>query len=191
MNCNEVRTLIDEYAAGALGTDPARAVRAHLAECPRCREALREEEHLRRALAGLPAVAAPDDFEDRLRRRLSGVMPAAVPASPDRTALPWRTALLVAASLLLAIGLFWMIRPAGLPSGSGVPAVAERSGAAAPGEMVIPLPVDARNSAAGDSVRFVTKDVGTGNDMYVEMPARYNVSDLRQMDSYYLQEVSH
>lgn len=191
MNCTDVQTLIDEYAAGALGAETARAVRDHLAGCPRCREALRQEELFRKAVAGLPAVAAPDDFEDRLRQRLFHGSPAVFPIPPARTAQPWKKALLVAASLLLAIGLFWMFRPAGSPSGGDARAVAERTGTGALDEMVIPLPMDTRESSAPDRVRFVTKEVGTGNDMYVEMPARYSVSDLRQMDSYYLQEVSH
>lgn len=191
MNCTDVQPLIDDYAAGALGAESARGVRAHLAGCPRCREALREEELFRQAVSGLPAVSAPDDFEDRLRQRLIHGAPAAFPAPPARAAVPWMRALLVAASLLLAIGLVWMFRPAVTPPDGGVSTVAERSGAVTPSEIVIPLPAAAKDPAAGDPVRFVTKEVGTGNDMYVEMPARYNVSDLRQMDSYYLQEVSH
>ena len=191
MNCTDIQTLIDDYAAGALGADSARDVRSHLANCPRCREFLREEELFHGAVAGLPAISAPDDFEDRLRQRLFHGTPAAFPSVLPKAAVPWKKALLIAASLLVAIGLFWMFRPAGSPSDTSLPTLAEQSGAPTPAELVIPLPAGAKDPAAGDRVRFVTKDLGTGNDMYVEMPARYNVSDLRQMDSYYLQEVSH
>jgi anti-sigma factor RsiW len=188
MNCQDVQYRIDDYAADRLEDATRRSIRIHLESCALCRDFLREEDAFRRMVAELPSATAPADFDERLRKAL---FRAPSRQSTPVVVFPWTRALLTAASLLLAVTLFWVAWPTLNPPSPGAAGPVARNGHPASDELVIPLPAGSQEGARQERVRFVTKDLNTGGDMYVEMPARYSLNDFQQMESYYLQEVSH
>lgn len=73
MNCEEIRTHIDDYLDGTLSPEAEQALREHVTACPECATALAEERELRRALRELPVPAPTTDLvagaRERARRR--------------------------------------------------------------------------------------------------------------------------
>lgn len=124
MNCDQVRELLEAYAAGAL--DPAQhaTVEQHLARCAECRRLADEYAAIVSALPGALSAASPRRPPAPLRARLldSVRASAARPASPDgkpgRVPAPTpsrrspsgrrpRTLGGLALSILLALALAW------------------------------------------------------------------------------------
>lgn len=185
MNCQRVRILYDDYRDGSLPEDLHHAIAGHLGQCGPCREFFRFQEDLKLALSGLPAFPAPADFENRLKARLHVRNSEIVSFRPKSI----RPLIWIAASLFLAIGLLlvvWRASSAIRTSEPGRPMLVE-SGFKP--EVDIPLPVDMTGQPK--TIRFLSKDDQSGRDIMVEMPAAYTVQDFRQMEAYYLQEVSH
>lgn len=69
VSCPEVEDL-EELARGGLSEEAATRVRAHLAECDRCRRRQAEAAALRRILAELPEPPAPADLAEGMLRRV-------------------------------------------------------------------------------------------------------------------------
>lgn len=68
------RTTIDLFAAfvdGALSTEEEQALRAHMADCPRCVEFLESYRGTSRVLRDATAAEMPPEVEDRLLRFLA------------------------------------------------------------------------------------------------------------------------
>ncbi|MBN1672958.1 MAG: von Willebrand factor type A domain-containing protein [Kiritimatiellae bacterium] len=99
MNCDETQEQLTSYLLGDLTEAQAAQVRAHLAECERCRAATAETEStlnlLKAALAG--TSNAPQELLDRQRMRIL--------ASRERRALRWYGHKLgMAAAFLICLG---------------------------------------------------------------------------------------
>jgi hypothetical protein len=186
MKCELYRTLYDEYRAGTLGAAAHESVRRHLGACLPCRQFFQEAEGLGRLAAGLPALAAPDDFERRVRQRLA--LDSAGRPHPPR--LRWHLGVALAASLLLALGIWLGMQFQQGQPGGPAPDRLSRQAPPAPAEMVIPVEV-AGPAEAADQIRFVTRDPATGREVLVEMPATYTIQDLSALEGPYLMEVSH
>jgi ferric-dicitrate binding protein FerR (iron transport regulator) len=117
LTCPEVKELIDLHAAGACDAATDAAMRRHLATCPDCACARREAERLQALLDS--HYRTPDALE-RLHRRLDA---EARPRRERARRLPLqRRAAVLAAVVLLTVGLTWLMRPFGerLPSDEAV-----------------------------------------------------------------------
>jgi anti-sigma factor RsiW len=112
MRCNTCRKLRILYEEGALAAPQRAAVQKHLARCPRCREAFREEQGLR-ALLGVAAAAGPrHDLWPAVAARIRGRQPRPEPLA----ARVWRPAAVlatVAAAAGLTVALLGRPQPAG------------------------------------------------------------------------------
>ncbi len=84
MNCDTIRSLLDDYAARRAAPIQQDAVARHLRECPACREALEEARLLQQRLRELPVPPPRPGFEERafarLERPARRPRPAAFPA---------------------------------------------------------------------------------------------------------------
>jgi hypothetical protein len=92
------------------------SMRDHLANCPRCKAHKRRLRNLDRALRRLPPPAAHPQAVERLLQHLEQAPapePAPLPKSSRRQPLPvnWRLVGRVAAVLLLALGVGWLLLP--------------------------------------------------------------------------------
>jgi len=108
ISCDDARPLVPSYLDGELSEAQASPLRAHLLDCPRCRESAKEEKSLKRWFA-VPAepVPVPAGFAVRVSRRAYAgdpglILPEPPPAvgRPRRTLLPF---LLVASAVAAAV----------------------------------------------------------------------------------------
>ncbi len=130
MSCQNALSLVPSYLDGELSEEQAAPLRAHLLDCPGCREAVKRDGALKRWFAeGLDErVEVPDGFAARVARRAfagdPGVLvpqPAAQPVPSAGVLLPFVLKLAaVAAGLLFVFSIG--IRMTSLPSGSGLDA---------------------------------------------------------------------
>ncbi|HRV08224.1 MAG TPA: zf-HC2 domain-containing protein [Acidobacteriota bacterium] len=72
MNCARFETLLSDYLEERLDATVRRAVEAHLADCPRCGELLRDVGELVTQLRELPEVEAPESLTEAILMRTSG-----------------------------------------------------------------------------------------------------------------------
>lgn len=99
---HDVEALIPAYAIGALDSEEARQVEAHLARCATCRALLAQYNQLAEdMLYAVPPVPVPDQVEAALRRELD--TSPEKPAARPRAAFPFPrlAAYLAAAAVLL------------------------------------------------------------------------------------------
>lgn len=82
MNCEMLQSRLSAYLDGELSGRDMMAIRSHIHLCPECAGILEIERLTKEALAGVPAVEPPADFEERL---VSAVM-----AAPVRANRTWR-----------------------------------------------------------------------------------------------------
>jgi len=102
MTCDEAETLIHALIDGELDAGHAREVEAHVAECPRCANALAAYRRMSQAIADADLrYAAPES----LRRRIFAPAPKAPAGPPTRRAVVRGFALGSAVSALAATGL--------------------------------------------------------------------------------------
>jgi hypothetical protein len=85
---------LELYALGALRSDEADRVAAHLATCPPCRHELADIAMVVSALPDMvPLREPPADLRSRILAAAAGVVPAAPPGRPGPAAwTPWRVA---------------------------------------------------------------------------------------------------
>jgi hypothetical protein len=101
MNCDDVRSLAAELAAGVLSGEERAAALAHVAECPACREEVASlAERVDGVLLLAPGVEPPAGFESRVIGALGGVPGRGRGLSRGRPLL----ALAAAAVLVLLLG---------------------------------------------------------------------------------------
>jgi anti-sigma factor RsiW len=107
MTCDDVADAIDLIAAGELTPDAA--VSAHLTTCASCARSLEAARRLERLLRARPAPAAPAQFTSRLMGRIRR-------ASWRREQIvDWIfNGAMIAAALLVAVGLWTALRQTGL-----------------------------------------------------------------------------
>ena len=107
MTCDLVQDLIDPLAAGDIAADPE--VAAHLSTCASCARSLDTARHLEGLLRTRPAASAPSQFTSRLMSRIRR-------ASWRREQIvDWIfNGAMIAAALLVAIGLWIAVRQSGL-----------------------------------------------------------------------------
>lgn len=185
MNCTEARSLYDDDKDGRLDAGTAGRLTAHLSHCPACAHEFRDRDALGALCRQLPRAEAPAGFESLLRARLSAPGPQG-----RRKTVSWRQGILVAASALLAMGLgftFNLWRPAAPRSA----VVLQPAPGPSPREFVVPVLAPGHSPADPGTIRFVTKDRQTGDDIYVELPASYTPKDMKAIESRYLTEVSY
>ena len=102
-DCTHVQARLEDLLDGYLSADAAGPVRAHLATCAACAQALRELEALQTALRELPAPALRAGFADAALAAATGragshagdpaghhTAPVRTPRAPRRRATSWR-----------------------------------------------------------------------------------------------------
>jgi anti-sigma factor RsiW len=82
MNCEMLQSRLSAYLDGELSGRDMLAIRSHLHQCPECANILEIERLTKEALAGIPTLEPPADFEERLV--------AKVMASPVRATRAWQ-----------------------------------------------------------------------------------------------------
>jgi anti-sigma factor (TIGR02949 family) len=111
MNCEQCRTLLLAYADGELDAVQARELEAHLADCPACAASLKAQRALSEAVrTHAPYHRAPETLRVRLQESLQSPASGSREAKshePRRQASRW--ALPLAASILVAIGTYWLL----------------------------------------------------------------------------------
>ncbi len=128
MSCQNARTLVASYTDGELSEAQAGPLRAHLLDCPSCREAVKREVALKRwfEAARAETVEVPAGFAARVARRAFAGDPGFLtPAQPSPSGagslLSFVLALsAVAAAVLLAFSI--VIQRRSLPRGEGLDA---------------------------------------------------------------------
>lgn len=133
MNCLELREILSLYADGVLNEAENAACEKHLAECPLCRQELDNILQISRLLQEMPEIPLPENFQQELHQKLlkeahldfntSNAVPLSIPKKKKKPSYRWLGGVL-AASLLLAIGIGSMAINADLP---GTDAVANNS----------------------------------------------------------------
>lgn len=101
MNCEKVSGQFSAYLDGQLAAAEREAVRAHLAECARCRDELDALARTVYAVADLPRLRAPSELRDQVMARLDGVAPAE--ARPPRWRVYWGAAAAVAFAVAIML----------------------------------------------------------------------------------------
>lgn len=70
MECAKARTLMSEYIDGSADTQTTKALKAHLAECEKCKKTFFSLRTLVKELGSLEAAKAPENFLDRLHEEM-------------------------------------------------------------------------------------------------------------------------
>jgi anti-sigma factor RsiW len=70
MNCFKINDIYD-YIEGSLSSERREELERHLSVCPRCRRAVEDRKLIAGAAFGLPPLAIPDDFTDRVMARIA------------------------------------------------------------------------------------------------------------------------
>ena len=100
MECEVCRRLLPAYGDNELSVESALDVEGHVRTCPRCRAALDRLRTFSQSVGGLyPRAPLPSGLEDRVRR--------AVRAAPGSRF--WLNGWALAASVLLVLGVAWML----------------------------------------------------------------------------------
>src|SRR5262245_55377534 len=84
MNKAHVTHLLSEYLEGGMSNPGASKVKAHLAFCNACRQALAETERNIETLKKTPAVRPPEDLEARIIERVHKELNHKMEAALDR-----------------------------------------------------------------------------------------------------------
>jgi anti-sigma factor RsiW len=126
--CEAARALVPSYLDGELSEAQASPLRAHLLDCPACRETAKEGKALSRwFVAESEVVTVPAGFAARVARRAFAgdpglLVPEPPPLAPRRALLPFLlAATAVAAAALLALAL--ALKRESLPRASGLDAL--------------------------------------------------------------------
>jgi anti-sigma factor RsiW len=98
MNCFKINDIYD-YIEGSLSPEHQEELERHLSVCPRCRRAVEDRKLIAGAAFGLPPLAVPDDFTDRVMARIA----------PAKVKHPAWLIILASASSLLALTAMVMI----------------------------------------------------------------------------------
>jgi anti-sigma factor RsiW len=102
MDCQAARDLLEDYRRGTLAPDRARAVEAHLDQCPACRALRAEADAIAALLRTLPRTPAPA----ALARQVRALGPQR-PRSAGRRAWAWAAAIAaLAVAAVLASGVW-------------------------------------------------------------------------------------
>ena len=127
ISCDAARPLVPPYLDGELSEVQASPLRAHLLDCPSCREGAKEGKALARWFVAEPgAVAIPAGFAARVARRAFAgdpglLVPEPPPVAARRPLLPFLlVATAVAAAALLALAL--ALQRESLPRAAGLDA---------------------------------------------------------------------
>ena len=70
MNCFKINDIYD-YIEGSLSPERREELERHLSGCPRCRRAVEDRKLIAGAASGLPPIAVPDDFTQRVMARIT------------------------------------------------------------------------------------------------------------------------
>lgn len=112
ITCDAARSLVPPYLDGELSEAQASPLRAHLLDCPACRETAKEGKALERWFVAEPlAVGAPAGFAVRVARRAFAgdpglLVPEPPLVQPRRSLLPFLlVASAVAAAILLVLAI--------------------------------------------------------------------------------------
>ena len=135
--CDDARSLVPSYLDGELSETQASALRAHLMDCPACREVAKEGRVLERWFEALrtqgsrETTTVPEGFSARVARRAFAGDPGLL-IPEERPALPARPAhlrFLLIASSVAAVVLFVLalaIQRESLPRTNGLQAQEDR-----------------------------------------------------------------
>jgi anti-sigma factor RsiW len=137
MDCEACRRLLPAYGDNELSVESALEVERHIRACLQCRAVLERQRRFSQTLGRLyPRAALPSGLEDRIRR--------AVRAAPG--ARFWLNGLALAASLLLALGVAWLLsRPHAAAAPASVMAAADIHRSAR--QHVLPLAIHSSDAA--------------------------------------------
>lgn len=117
MSCRKFEKLMQERAEGELAPDEARALQAHVNECPACARTARELDAITTALGRIPSEEPPP----ALARAVAARVRAAARRQPSPPAPQWwprpAPAALALATALIALAWLWL---AGADAGSAL-----------------------------------------------------------------------
>jgi len=114
--CEQIQTELSAYLDGEIAAAERGSVEAHVKDCAVCREALKDLEMVRRALADLPKLKAPAALASRVRHGLSHTTSAPQTVAtlsfetPRRHSI-WRPALIAAAAVVMAGVILFLLLP--------------------------------------------------------------------------------
>lgn len=111
MNCEEARTFLPDLVLGEVTPEREKELRLHLAGCPGCRREMEELASAWESLARLEEITFPDELSRKVMEKVAGKSPDAPPVF--FTPRFGRPVLLAAACLLLAAGIYLLVRPRG------------------------------------------------------------------------------
>ena len=116
MTCDQVRPLLEAFAAHELGWGTAWRVRRHLAACPACASELAETRRLDAHVRAWRDVTAPVGLQSRIAATLPVTAPT---ATPRRPVVVRRTAVGLAGMAAAGVAFFWLV-----PGQPGQPTIA-------------------------------------------------------------------
>ena len=116
MTCDQVRPLLEAFAAHELGWGTAWRVRRHLAACPACASELAETRRLDAHVRAWRDVTAPVGLQSRIAATLPVTAPT---ATPRRPVVVRRTAVGLAGMAAAGVAFFWLV-----PGQPGRPTIA-------------------------------------------------------------------
>ena len=160
--CRRAEEWISAALDGELTAEEARALEAHLTECPACRALAADLARLHGAMAGMePARAVPPELHEKI---LSAAAREPRPGAKKRRT--WRTWAALAACAVLAVGVWrFTAAPAQTPEDGGIAVQTEPYAAggedgarraAGPEAVTLPVPGGAQPAAAEDVCGVLT-----------------------------------
>jgi anti-sigma factor RsiW len=112
MRCEQARELIGAHVDRELNSSDAAAVAAHIEDCPRCKDLMRDIRHISAAIGKLGREPAPPQLVERVRSSLAGI----AEQQEARRRIPWgilRQAAQLAAACAFGVLLTWWVLASG------------------------------------------------------------------------------
>lgn len=124
MRCRKCREQMQLYLAELLSEKRAKEFEQHLAQCAECASEFAKNQQIMALLQNLPALQPPADISPRIKGAARALMRHSQPSAPRPIAPYLKVAAACAATLVLAVGMWFVLGPLGLEQRTVEPSVA-------------------------------------------------------------------
>jgi len=185
MKCQIVQEKIDLYLDGSLSEREQHELINHMNTCIRCKKFYEGRKAIRSHIDEFPRMRAPEDFVLRVKEKIETQKHVFFRYKTEKKAQWLGVAAAFFVVLALSSMLVLMYHQNGQKTALRVHQIVE------PTVITVPIPASSDTPEKENTIRFLSKDYATGNDVVVQMPASVSLNNYNNMENYYLENVSY